>query len=370
MSAVGDRAQTAGPGRPPPIQAPEGYKPELDGLRFLAFLVVFVHHALPNGAAEWVRYVGPAAGLAAGLARAGRFGVDLFFVLSSYLITALLQRELAQTGTLSIGAFYVRRCLRIWPLYFAFVFAVFAVDLRWGGGALLRVYGPGFLTFTGNWSIVRHGFPDSALGILWSISVEEQFYLLWPPLLLLVGPRRMVPTALLLWAAGFAARAVMVAGGAPFQVTWCSSFSHLDAIALGVLAAARPPQRQGWMAPAGAAVMALSPWLLAGSPALEVLLGYPLEMGGAFLVVVGAGGSRLLARPALVWLGRVSYGLYVFHQLVLRTVVGLTGMPFALRTLLSFALTVLLAALSYTFLESPFLRLKRRFSVVESRPGG
>ena len=99
------------------------YHPELDALRFVAFLAVFIHHALPRDASLYI-----ANGLSPAVTQwlltakeAGAFGLDLFFALSAYLITELLLREHAQRGSFSIPAFYVRRALRIWPLYFTFL---------------------------------------------------------------------------------------------------------------------------------------------------------------------------------------------------------------------------------------------------------
>src|SRR5438552_17688903 len=99
---------------------PGFYRPELDVLRFGAFLLVFIHHGFPLTAAEYAGWgvPGVVAALLASGARAGALGVDLFFALSAYLITELLLREQRSHGTFSIRAFYVRRILRIWPLYF------------------------------------------------------------------------------------------------------------------------------------------------------------------------------------------------------------------------------------------------------------
>src|SRR5215213_1703384 len=105
------------------------YRPELDVLRFVAFLAVFMHHALPRDASLYIRE-----GLSPtttewllNAKEAGAFGVDLFFALSSYLITELLLREYASRGAFNISAFYVRRALRIWPLYFTFLAATIIV---------------------------------------------------------------------------------------------------------------------------------------------------------------------------------------------------------------------------------------------------
>ena len=122
--------------------ATQFHRPELDTLRFGAFFLVFLHHALPHGSAEYP-FGGPTAQAFAALARAGALGVDLFFALSAYLLTGLLLREHAATGTLDIRAFYARRILRIWPLYYfaLFVLAPAMAYLRPGGRAARAVRG-------------------------------------------------------------------------------------------------------------------------------------------------------------------------------------------------------------------------------------
>ncbi len=156
------------------------YRPGLDILRALAFLLVFVAHGL-------VAELDKSTQLGA-IGRAGEFGVCVFFFLSSYLITELLLREKRETGTIHIPAFYVRRILRIWPLYFAMIgvgsfYGLFSpahsVSLAWGAALMLL--------FT-NWYTAGHGYPPGFLFPLWSISLEEQFYLAWPCLVKYLSP--------------------------------------------------------------------------------------------------------------------------------------------------------------------------------------
>ncbi len=151
------------------------YHPELDVLRFFAFLAVFLHHALPGDASSYIN-----AGLSPALTRsilaakqAGAFGVDLFFVLSAYLITELLLREHATRGTFSISAFYIRRALRIWPLYFTFLAAtVFVMPVILPSEKFGSEYIVSFALFFGNWVCAAYGLPLSVASPLWSISVE------------------------------------------------------------------------------------------------------------------------------------------------------------------------------------------------------
>ena len=111
---------------------------------------------------------------------AGAYGVDLFFALSAYLITSLLLRERAATGALDLRGFYLRRILRIWPLYLAFVAfaAVFAALVP--GQHLPMKYVVGYSLLAGNWIYVFYGLPASFAVPLWTVSIEEQFYLAWP----------------------------------------------------------------------------------------------------------------------------------------------------------------------------------------------
>lgn len=147
------------------------YRPELDALRFFAFLSVFFAHGFQPSYANRLAWA---------FRNAGGFGLCLFFLLSSYLITELLLRERSGTGGVHLGSFYVRRILRIWPLYlamvgFGYVFGLMRPDAPWGTGRLLA-----YLFLVGNLYTARHGPALNPAGALWSISVEEQFYLLWP----------------------------------------------------------------------------------------------------------------------------------------------------------------------------------------------
>jgi peptidoglycan/LPS O-acetylase OafA/YrhL len=158
------------------------YHPELDALRFFAFLMVFLHHAFPHQPEFWTKLGVPSvlATALAGIGATGAFGVSLFFVLSAYLITELLLREKEQVGSLDVKSFYVRRILRIWPLYFFFL--ALAVALQWvvPGQHMGWRAGLAFSALAGNWYIVFIGFPSSVIFPLWSVSIEEQFYLTWP----------------------------------------------------------------------------------------------------------------------------------------------------------------------------------------------
>jgi peptidoglycan/LPS O-acetylase OafA/YrhL len=354
-----DRTASAGAG------ARALYRPELDVLRFFAFLAVFLHHSAVTAGASL-------AGPLAGFVVAGAFGVDLFFVLSAFLITDLFLTEVAAFGSLNIPAFYVRRILRIWPLYFAFLaVAALVPDRPLRGEALVW-----FLAFVGNWYLARHNYPDSIGDPLWSVSIEEQFYVTWPLLFSVVGVRRLVPLGVALLAGAEATRAVLVARGVEHPGIWCNALARLDPIALGILLAAsyaRIPRLGGRARAALLAAGVGGLWAcgrLAAFNGPGALVMYPAVAVCCLAVLVAvlgwAPGDSGLAR-ALGYLGKISYGLYVVHVLALRLVHRASpgwGVVFAG----GLALTILLGAASYELFEKRFLRLKRRFTRVASRP--
>lgn len=367
------------------------YRPELDGLRFFAFLAVFWSHAAPREPGPWMKIAGTSGTpwIIASVV-AGGWGVDLFFALSSYLITELLLQEKAQQGRIAVGAFWVRRALRIWPLYIAFYLAALfviphlIVDRLEGGYALA------FGTFTANWALAAWGMVPSCVGPLWSVSIEEQFYLVWPLITRSLSRVRLgvLCGALIPVAIGVRAYLIMRTGDAFGFPVWCNTFARLDPIALGALLAVVLRQRKPDLSPAAArGLLALAAVVLVittrAEPAVAArpLLGslvYTVNAVACTAALVGTlalgrvkGG--LLARPTMVYLGRISYGLYVFHVFAIRVIAQLRGeraslAMHALMPLCSFALTLALAAASYRWLEAPFLRWKQRFSRIGKTP--
>ena len=360
------------------------YHPELDVLRFVAFLAVFMHHALPRDAGLYIRYgLSPAATQWLLTAKeAGAFGLDLFFALSAYLITELLLREHASRGTFSVSAFYVRRALRIWPLYFTFLaLTVFVVPAIFPADRFGLIYIVSFVFFVGNWACAANGIPFSVAGPLWSISVEEQFYIGWPLLLRFFGINHIKQLAVLLLLLALLTRVLLAAYGVTHPAVWCNTLARLDPIALGALLAftlrGRAPQINNVLRVALGAVVFAGWWLIArystqdGTTSVAAYALSGLTSVVLLIAVLRSEAPLLSVRPFswLVYLGRISYGLYVFHLLALAVmmnvvIVPVLGIPlgFELRILFSFLVTVGLASVSYTWLEKPFLRLKQRFS--------
>ncbi|WP_395407295.1 acyltransferase family protein [Pseudoduganella sp. UC29_106] len=152
------------------------YRPELDVLRFIAFMFVFVTHRndlapIDRAAHPWLDAI----------SQIGVFGVPVFFFLSAFLITELLERERRMTGGINVRAFYARRILRIWPLYFLVFFGlVFLGIFLPGAGANSLTKWLFFMLFAGNWYITFNGWIEYPVNPMWSLSVEEQFYILIP----------------------------------------------------------------------------------------------------------------------------------------------------------------------------------------------
>lgn len=361
------------------------YHPELDVLRFFAFLAVFLHHGLPREASLYIQNgLSPAAtDLVLAVKEAGAYGVDLFFALSAYLITELLLREHAKRGTFSISRFYIRRALRIWPLYFVFLgLTVFVIPTIFSDERFGPMYIVSFALFFGNWVSAAYGLPFSVASPLWSISVEEQFYIAWPLLLLLFGVNRIKQLAIVLLAIALGTRIFLAAYGAQHPAVWCNTLARLDPIALGAILAfvlrGRAPQiktavRVLMIGLAFVGFLLVAKYLEQDGPTSIATYGVTALASIMLLIAVLRSDAQVLRFPpftGLVYLGRISYGLYVFHLLAIALTKQVMFIPllgiqvnFEIRLLLSFLLTVSFAAVSYMFLEQPFLKLKERFSV-------
>ena len=354
------------------------YRPELDALRFFAFFAVYVFHSLPwdpNAFARMPRTVGK---LMSAVGNSGRFGVTLFFLLSGYLITSLLLRERWITGHVSLRSFYVRRILRIWPLYF---FALLLAVIWPWRGRLPVSYFAAYLLLAGNWMTVIWGDPASWAGVLWSVSVEEQFYLSWPLVIKFFSRIGRLNVAIGLIVFANAVRLYLAMGPHHSFAVWPNTFVQLDSIGTGILCAIAlkgsvPVLSTGkrlLLGYIGFALLLACGYLGAVETPLFVMVGYPCATAGCLALFLAVCGISVTFRP-LLYLGKISYGLYVYHVLAL-TLVGLalggnvkTPVRFLVSRLGGLILTIVLASASYRWLESPFLRLKEKFEAVRSRP--
>jgi peptidoglycan/LPS O-acetylase OafA/YrhL len=368
------------------------YQPELDGLRFYAFLAVFAYHTLPDQPAFYRRLHLPLPSLWAAAVKSGAAGVELFFTLSAFLITALLLRERQQTGGISLRLFYIRRILRIWPLYFAVLAVAVVLAHTVPSQRLPWYYVVGYLLFVGNWINVAFGHPFSVCAPLWTVSIEEQFYLVWPLLMKILERRGMIIAAVVAFLLSTLSQVGVVLAGLSPGYIYYGSFSRSGSLALGILLALfadRLPVltrcMRGLLLAAGlTGWIAASAWL-SDQPGpfdrrtvlgrLGILVGERLliSVGAAAILYACLGSRSWLVRSGwVVRLGKISYGLYMLHFIGLLFVIDLLhprwGWTLLATKALGLVLTVLLAWASYRWIESPFLRWKDRFATVLSRP--
>jgi peptidoglycan/LPS O-acetylase OafA/YrhL len=327
--------------------------PELDGLRGIAASVIVLYHL------RFTRSF-----------PLGQTAVDLFFVLSGFLITRGLIVEAGRPGWLH--AFYSRRIRRIWPAYYLAMALVVALNPWLPKPEPLAEWWR-FATFTPFVSRYWHVEPSVFSRLFyhaWTLAIEEQFYLAWPLILLVLGRRGLAVACAALIVLPAWLRAAD--GLSPnLLLTRCEGLALGAALALWRGRDERPFGRRGRMALLGLALLMLSVPILPGS--LQILR---LNLLFAALVglVIDASGHRFLAflrSPALSALGRVSYGLYLYHPIVFALVTVAhrrLGLPGSLGwDVVKVALSVAVAAASWRWVESPFLKRRRRASPGESR---
>ena len=362
------------------------YYPELDSLRFFAFLIVLVHHA------PYMKSIT----LWRSMSKYGWMGVDLFLCLSAFLFARLLYVEYQEKGNINIGYFYLRRALRIWPLYFFFFAAMLTLSIMmdgWNPEMLKRSIG--MLTFTDN---IFAAFFNYNLVIwftdhLWTISYEEQFYLIIPWVLRKLYQLKKSTAAMILVGAmlvGMLVRWLFIYKQVGHPVIWVLPITHFESIFGGLMVGLgifNQPLKKipSWLLLlAGILALSAVTWL----PNVEeiqwkLMLTYPLIGIGMSLVLfaVMQGDiwliSRLFRNKILGYLGKISYGLYVYHVGSLWLATQATNALVSPERLFVYPTTVLLLGLSitiaismasYQFLERPFLRLKEKFTFIKSRP--
>ncbi|MGD9571465.1 MAG: acyltransferase family protein [Thermoleophilia bacterium] len=359
------------PTTPPGSPSRLPYMPGVDGLRALAVLAVVGYHA----GASWLP--------------GGFLGVDVFLVISGFLITSLLLSERASTGRIDLRRFWVRRARRLLPAVVVMIAVVLAAMLVLHPGEVggLRGAVVSSLLYVGNWyqiaveqSYFEQFARPSVLQHLWSLAVEEQFYLLWPPIMAaciaVLGRRRLLIGVLAGILASTVAAAVLWAPGTDPSRIYYGTDTRAAGLLAGVALAFLWPAARLARAARRSAPPALDGIGLAALALLLLLLGTVGEMGrflyqGGFLVtaivsavllaVVCHPASRLgraLAWAPLVWIGVRSYGIYLWHWPVLMLTRPGRDVPFDGPALvaLQLGLTVALAWASYRWVETPIRR--------------
>lgn len=285
---------------------------QLDGIRGAAVALVLLGHARVGTAAP--------------------VGVTIFFVLSGYLITGLLVSEQQRTGRVDLRAFYRRRIARLAPALLVVV-AVVGVISFIGGARDTTVGALASLTYAANW-IMAGGQSLGAMDHTWSLSVEEQFYFVWPVLFLLLPWRRSALVVLIVAVIG-----LRFASGIEFS-EWRTQM-RADPLLMGCLLALIPWRASRPMAAAGAAVLVIAS---AASSWNDPALGYTLTALASVALVAGFAHAPRIA--PLEHLGRISYGVYLWHPPLYVALGPLLGIPASL----------LIAEASFRWLEEPLRR--------------
>ena len=364
------------------------YMPQLDGLRFIAFLMVFFSHLPHHADSIFLR----------NLKFFGGLGVDFFFVIGAFLFTKLLYSEWQNTGHIKIAHFYLRRILRIVPLYYVYLSAILILygrNVVWNHNNIL--HGIGLVTFTDNllfaWLSIDW-LP--CVTHLWTISWEIQLYLVLPLLfycLVHLSPRqRLIVCAISLGIA-------MVLRYPVLNMNYNNIFMFLvrrpDSVLIGMLLAfatespksfSRYEVWTAWLVWVSAVLMSI--FIIAQGPIaqfgdkrmLYLTPVFAVTFGGILIAAIRPNSlfGHLLSCLLLRYLGKISYGLYVYH--IVCNIVSLFIINFLewsdtafndagqLVFALSLALTIIMGSFSYYLFERPFLKIKERYAIVQSRP--
>jgi peptidoglycan/LPS O-acetylase OafA/YrhL len=339
------------------VRIHRNYDPALDGLRCVAIIAAVMFHASEN------------------LFPGGWMGVDIFFVLSGYLITRILAGEIDDCGQIGYRLFYIRRFLRLTPALWCLLgleLLCIVANGNWRSGIWAASMTAGYLM---NWNRAFVWGAQDILGHTWSLAIEEQFYLVWPITLAFIRPRR--PRAWLLtgimtvitW------RSYLVVTGVDPGRTYNGFDTHCDGLLIGCYLALTPLHPR--------VLRVLAKWAVAPIVfLLAVILGLNLRMplvetGGLTFVALCAAWlllassqngwlRRFLCQRTMVYTGRISYSLYIWHYPIL--LLGAKHLLFDGARFLLVAASYFVAVASFHFIEQPFLRLKSRFKPVATSP--
>ncbi len=372
--------------------------PNLDGLRFISFLVVFLFHAHLSVFSYLIDSQPRLYKTIEFLFQHGSLGVNFFFVLSGFLITYLLIKEKEFTGTIHVPNFYVRRILRIWPLYYLCVlvgFVGFGLLKQMTGGIVEENANPWYYTFFAANFDIMHTWPEKPdallLSVLWSVAVEEQFYLTWPLILYLVPLKKykyVFPAIMLL---SLIFRSFHTGDNdQEFGIRYFHTFSLIGDMALGGLFAyfvSYESRFKSWVVNLSKPLILLLYVTTLGVTLFKHVLfppGIPviferiaiaflfgmiiLEQNYAKHSLFKMGNFKLMSK-----LGIYTYGLYCLHFLGLYFAIkvmnalhlngSLTWVSLGMA-LLAFLLSVAVSLVSYHFFEKRFLRWKDKFAFI------
>lgn len=330
------------------------YVPALDGVRAIAVVSVFLLH------------------LARSHVPGGAFGVDVFFVLSAFLITGLLLNEKAVTGRVSLPGFYWRRACRLLPALFLWIVLASFTAVKAGQAAKVPWSIAGSLFYVSDFLQAWTDHMAAAFDQSWSLAVEEQFYFVWPILLIGMMRLRVSHARRLLYLA--AASSAILAFVNP---NYFLPHGHLLPLAVGCWAAEqRAHGLSRWMDRVvqipgiGLAVIGVFVLAAVTAPSASVSPFLFIAVAGAtalLLLSITSGNSSyvtsFLATPIPVWLGARSYGVYLYGLTIIQLVPMLTGLRLMFAAPVDVGLTLIVVAVSFRFVESPIRRRGRQWSL-------
>lgn len=350
-----------------------------DALRFFAFLKVFLLH-LPIVAFPVFNY----------LKSGGGIGVDFFFVLSGFLITYIILEEKSQTGRLNLKNFFIRRVLRIWPLFYLMILIAFLTPYLVSLAGLTSSpdgYKPNWLMsclFLENYKMMfSHSEPNvSPLGVMWSLCVEEHFYIIWGVVLFFLPVKKVPFLIISAFLVGNISRAIYIHHG----IGTADVFSNIDYFAWGAIPAflliTYGERLTAWVERVPSICKVAAIILVIGYVEVSSNIHFvfkdniePVVFGILFsslLIIIIPENNRIKIpdRNVLSKLGIFTYGLYVYHTILLNFLIQLSKMVgFSLQiplnailfSLVSLGVTIAVSVVSYFLFEKQFLKLKRVF---------
>ena len=371
---------------------PKIFFPNLDGLRFFSFFLVFLSHIFfvdytYISDSKWYQFV------KFWFSSQGGLGVSFFFVLSGFLISYLLMAEKEYTGRIHVKSFYIRRALRIWPLYYFcvfFGFVIFPILKRKFGQIPDETADPILCSlFLNNFNALKNGPPDaSVLSVLWSVAIEEQFYFIWPLLFYITPPKRYVYLFCIVILISIIFRAFFGAKGVDIDLHSLGVISDMAIGGLGAYLALNSKKVLAFFENCSP-ILCLIPYL-----AVVVYVGtYRIGLSVSPLLGVF---NRIIPATFFIWiileqnyckrsffkisqlkfistLGKYTYGLYCLHTiaiLVTLTILRKFGLNKSSKEILllqmpiAMALSILMSYISFTYYESWFLKFKDKFAFV------
>ena len=355
----------------------------IDALRFFAFLKVYLLH-LPIDADL---------GLFNVLKKGGGIGVVFFFVLSGFLITHQLTKEIALNGNIDLKRFYLKRMLRIWPLFYLFLFILYLapVHIKQMAGLIRPGYAADWrwsFSFLENYAIIiRHAFPAiGGLGITWSLCIEEHFYIIWGIMAVFTPAKKVILVLIAFITIAIIGRIICPIYFPYYDISTNEIITSLDYFAIGGIVGAlyalyahrfdifilSIPMLLRWLYIIFTIFFVFAGSLIPAVPHIPDYL-YPTIESLIFAVMIAIilprqSPIRIEEKNVFSYLGRISYGLYLFHPIFILIFIQYCNVHHilidnakivAFSIVFTFAPTVLTASFFYHFYEMPFLRLRK-----------